>query len=91
MADNEEMKEIVAGMIDRDMLIRWTLEAKDREIETLKIANGIFSGRAEELEQLLQRAYTLLDDISQPFKNVERHDVKTWLADAKSALSVEKR
>ncbi len=35
MADNEHMKEIVAGMIDRDTLIRWTLEAKDSEIDKL--------------------------------------------------------
>jgi hypothetical protein len=56
MADNKHMKEIVSGMIDRDTLIRWTLEAKDREIETLKIANGIFTGRIEELEQLADEA-----------------------------------
>jgi hypothetical protein len=37
----------------------------------------------EQLRQLIQRAYMLLDDIRQPFKNVELYDVKKWLENAK--------
>ena len=37
----------------------------------------------ETYQDLLQRAYTLLDAISQPFKSVERYDVQKWLDDAK--------
>lgn len=34
-------------------------------------------------KELLQRAYKLLEDISHPFRNVERYDVEKWLKDAK--------
>jgi uncharacterized Zn finger protein (UPF0148 family) len=37
----------------------------------------------EQLRKLVQRAFTLLDDIRQPHKNVERYHVNTWLEDAK--------
>lgn len=40
----------------------------------------------EAYRDLLQRAYTLLDAISQPFKNVERYDVQKWLDEAKPLI-----
>ena len=39
-----------------------------------------------QLRQLVQRAYTLLFAISQPFDVVELHDVKKWLEDAQPSL-----
>jgi hypothetical protein len=44
--------------------------------------------RLEAYKELLSRAYKLLDDINQPFRNVERYDVQKWLEDAKQVLEV---
>lgn len=54
MADNEEMKFIVSGMIDRDLVIRWALEAKDNQIASLE-------AEIKELKEINHRLRTTLD------------------------------
>lgn len=80
--DNEEMKNIVSGMIDRDTLIRYALEARDRQIASLSQEN-------EQLRGLLIRAETLLREISDPFTPVGRYDVQKWIEDVKATVSLD--